>query len=235
MLLALQQADARDRFLVMLQERVSLLEDQLLALQKRAELEDRRWPASCFHLVKYEKLWFVCACLNSATWSLDSAQASRGFFDALDLRCPGRADEGEERHSTRLIFCTHRHQSCIVLEGVVASDVRTVTHEAVGGALEQAWGLHLLPASPQHALANYVEEMHTTTGLEEAIHCANRGRTEFERVPGEAMELHSGSAPKREAVLELLMRRRDRYRTFVVHHPLIQEMFANVFGKPAGS
>lgn len=231
--LALQQADARDRFLVMLQERVDLLEDQLLALQKRAELEDRRWSPSCFGLIKYEKSWFVCACLNPATWPSDSAQVSRSFFDALDFRCPGLANAGEERHSTRLLFCTHRRQSCVVLEGVVASDVQTVTQEAVGGALQQAWSAYLLLNDLESA--NYIEEMHTTTGLEEAIHCANQGRTVFERVPGEGMELHSSSAPKREAVLELLMRRRDRYRTFVIQHPLIQEMFANVFGKPSGS
>lgn len=227
--------DARDTFLLMLLERVGHLEDQLVALQKRAEEEDRRWPASSFELVKYERQWAVCTFLDPATWPTDTTRLCEGFFVALDRRCPAR----RARTSSRLVFCQHLHafstRHVLVVEGVVSSDTDTVTQEAIAASIEQAWGAHLLP--PKSDL-HCIEELITSRGLREAIHCVNGITRELVYDSGVGMRVEEGAAPRRSEVWERLCSRRSAYDTLKIVHPELHRRFPEMFLEatlPAGA
>lgn len=172
-----------ERYIIMLEERIGKLEDQLLILQRRADLQDRPLTKSSFKMNRSYRSWFVRVHLLSTLWPKKIEEQSKlctDFFEQLDYFCVPN-DDGD---FTNFVFCSYVQSSAVywalpvkegyvIMEGILTSSNITITMEGIGAAFDRAFHLIMLPKELHPD--NVVEEISNLSGraIGQAIHCVN--------------------------------------------------------------
>lgn len=168
-------ANATESYCMMLEERVSKLEDIVVQLQPRFS------PASTFVTVDFLKVWYVRMYLRLDSWPSDGKRQrtlADQFFRDLRSICKVGNDE-----SATLVLCGHveaplssfsppiRHTYQVV-EGILLSDVHSITSEAIGAAFERSWSNNMIHLDEPY---NVVKELPTDQGsaVVDAVHVIN--------------------------------------------------------------
>ena len=140
--------DASEKFCLMLEERVSKLEDLVVAAEKKSELASRAYAGSSFRIVWEDRYWVVRVILMTGTWPSEARSQRRlckQFFDNLQHFCQLNVNNTDyDWHPVYMVLCHHtvsnrNEATCVVLEGVIMTDVPTVTEYGIGAAFDAAW------------------------------------------------------------------------------------------------
>lgn len=211
-------ANATELFCIMLQDRVSRLEDELRELQLRCV------PAKNFEITRYPAGYFLRLHLTVGGWPVTTTGQRKlcaKFFKCLRYCC-----NIETAHAF-LCFCVYHTPESSVLEGVLNTTSHEIMPARIAAAFEQGWKEIL--AKTKHRVNEICPIL--CESLARAIHVANQRAVEFHIQEEVTRELN---VPDCMDVTVELVECKSSINPYLFQNPTIHHLFPAVFWKTTG-
>lgn len=237
----LKEANPQEKFSIMLEERICRLEDQLLSLQCRIDVQERNWTKSSFQILRSNRSWLIRMYLYATAWPKEIKQQSKlcsDFFKQLNYFCEPRQTDDE--NDCQLVLCSYIQSPCsywtlpmnndyCVIEAILTSNVSTITSEGIGAAFDRAWIDLIIPVE-QNSI-NTIKRIDNSiaTIIEYAIHCINCQVVEYSKDEEYVDSIDEDDV--RYATIKMQKKKIDELN-IVLHNPKIHELFPGIFRNP---